>query len=282
VQTFTNTNGCDSVVTLHLTVYQPVTELLELTLCENDLPYHYVNGDIDTTFDVGTPQLSTFNFQLLTQHGCDSTVTLHLTINTANYADFANIACSSYTWNNEVYTESGDYVHTFTNANGCDSVVTLHLTIYQPATETVELTICENDLPYHYVNGDIDTTFEVGTPQLSTFNFQLLTQHGCDSTVTLTLTITPCDTTGITTYTDGILAVYPNPTSGIVTLQLTPATCPLKPEIQIFDIYGKRLQVMSVNGETTQIDLSSYTPGVYLIKLVGDGRVIGVRKVVKE
>ncbi|MBR0078471.1 MAG: T9SS type A sorting domain-containing protein, partial [Bacteroidales bacterium] len=45
---------------------------------------------------------------------------------------------------------------------------------------------------------------------------------------------------------------------------------------------GKRLQVMSVNGETTQIDLSSYTPGVYLIKLVGDGRVIGVRKVVKE
>ena len=34
--------------------------------------------------------------------------------------------------------------------------------------------------------------------------------------------------------------------------------------------------------QTTQIDLSSNTPGVYLIRLVGDGRVIGVRKVVKE
>ncbi|MBQ9509760.1 MAG: T9SS type A sorting domain-containing protein [Bacteroidales bacterium] len=34
--------------------------------------------------------------------------------------------------------------------------------------------------------------------------------------------------------------------------------------------------------QTTQIDLSSYTPGVYLMKLVGDGRVIGVKKVVKE
>ena len=161
-------------------------------------------------------------------------------------------------------------------------MVTLHLTIYEPTNETVELTLCENDLPYHYVNGDIDTTFDVGTPNLSVFNFQFSTSHGCDSVVTLHLTITPCDTTGITTYTDGILSLYPNPTSGIVTLQLTPETCPLNPEIQIFDIYGKRLQVMSVNGETTQIDLSSYTPGVYLIKLVGDGRVIGVRKVVKE
>ena len=89
-------------------------------------------------------------------------------------------------------------------------------------------------------------------------------------------------TTGVNEWGDGHFTVYPNPTSGIVTLQLTPETCNLKPEIQIFDIYGKRLQIMPVRGERTQIDLSSYAPGVYLIQLVGDGRVIGVRKVVKR
>ena len=336
VQTFTNVNGCDSVVTLHLTVYQPETELVELTLCESDLPYHYVNGDIDTTFEVGTPNLSVFNFQFSTSHGCDSmvtlhltiftadyadfadnacgsytwndevyeesgdyvqtftnangcdsVVTLHLTILTANYADFADSACGSYTWNGEVYEESGDYVQTFTNANGCDSVVTLHLTIYQPATETIESTICESDLPYHYVNGDIDTIFEVGTPNLSVFNFQFSTSHGCDSTVTLTLTIEPCDTNGINENGMANLTLYPNPTTGMVNVQFTMNNEQWENvEIQVFDVYGRLLRtVETCHGaslQTTQIDLSQYTPGVYLVRVVNGGKVVAVRKVVKE
>ncbi len=400
VQTLTNANGCDSVVTLHLTIYEPVTELVEVTICENDLPYHYINGDIDTTFEVGTPNLSVFNFQFSTSHGCDSTVTLHLTINqpvvnetyvtacdeyewngetltasgdytttftaangcdstvtlhltifTANYADFADSACGSYTWNGEVYEESGDYVQTFTNANGCDSTVTLHLTIYQSATETVELTICESDLPYHYVNGDIDTTFEVGTPvsqlltfnfqlltshgcdsvvtlhltiypavtelvevtlcendlpyhyvngdidtifevgtpQLSTFNFQLLTQHGCDSVVTLHLTIEPCDTNGINENGMANLTLYPNPTTGMVNVQFTMNNVQSGAgEIQVLDVYGRVLDVVDISDargasvQTVQIDLSHYATGVYFVRMVNGGKVMAVRKVVKE
>ena len=181
-----------------------------------------------------------------------------------------------------------------------DEVIFTTLCDYSALNDTVE--ICENDLPYHYENGEIDTTFEIGTPNFSVFNFQFSTQYGCDSTVTLTLTIDPCDTiptdtiptdtvptdtvptdtTGIIHYETTNLHVYPNPTSGTVTLQLSPETRHLTPEIQIFDIYGLRLQIMPVRGERTQIDLSRYATGVYLIKLVDDGRIIGVRKVVKE
>ena len=181
-----------------------------------------------------------------------------------------------------------------------DEVIFTTLCDYSALNDTVE--ICENDLPYHYENGEIDTTFEIGTPNFSVFNFQFSTQYGCDSTVTLTLTIDPCDTiptdtiptdtvptdtvptdtTGIIHYETTNLHVYPNPTGGTVTLQLSPETCHLTPEIQIFDIYGLRLQIMPVRGERTQIDLSRYATGVYLIKLVDNGRIIGVRKVVKE
>ena len=159
--------------------------------------------------------------------------------------------------------------------------------------DTVE--ICENDLPYHYTNGEIDTTFEVGTPtsQLLTFNFQFSTQYGCDSTVTLTLAIDPCDTTDITdtipTDTNGIihygtsiLSLYPNPTNGTVTLELTPETCTLHPEIQIFDIYGQRLQVISVNNEKTEINLSHYATGIYIVRLVDGNCVVATRKVVRK
>ena len=129
---------------------------------------------------------------------------------------------------------------------------------------------------------DIDTTFDVGTPQLSTFNFQLLTQYGCDSTVTLHLTIEPCDTVGIVEHVTADLTLYPNPTTGTVTIKLTPETCILTPEIHLFDIYGRRLQIMAVTAETIQIDLSNYATGVYLVKLVNDGKVVAVKKVVKE
>ncbi|MBQ3673214.1 MAG: hypothetical protein II928_01930, partial [Paludibacteraceae bacterium] len=44
-------------------------------------------------------------------------------------SEFSVSAETSYTWNSETYTASGDYTQTFPMANGCDSIVTLHLTI---------------------------------------------------------------------------------------------------------------------------------------------------------
>ena len=76
--------------------------------------------------------------------------------------------------------------------------------------------------------------------------------------------------------------LYPNPTSGIVTLQLSPEACSQSSEIQIFDIYGQRIQVMPVNSGNHQIDMSSYATGVYIIKLVSNGNVIGMQKVVRN
>ena len=95
------------------------------------------------------------------------------------------------------------------------------------------------------------------------------------------------NSTSIPTYDDGHFTVYPNPTTGMVNVRLDEngATWNVA-EIQMFDVYGRLLNtVETCHGaslQTTQIDLSSYAPGIYLIKLVGDGRVIGVQKVVKR
>ena len=71
---------------------------------------------------------------------------------------------------------------------GCDSVVkTLHLTVKPSAATDDHLDICEYELPYTYG----DTVFEVGT-ESSVFNFHLSTVDGCDSIVTLFLTVDPC------------------------------------------------------------------------------------------
>jgi hypothetical protein len=78
--------------------------------------------------------------------GCDSIVTLNLTINNTTTGIDVQTACDSYTWINGVtYTSSNNTAtDTLTNAAGCDSVVTLNLTITpisiitsQPVNQTV-------------------------------------------------------------------------------------------------------------------------------------------------
>ena len=87
---------------------------------------------------------------------------------------------------------------------------------------------------------------------------------------------------------NGAFTLYPNPITGIVNIQLSPETCPLKPEIQVFDVYGRLLDVADISDargaslQTVQINLSHYAPGIYFVKLVNGDGVIGVRKVIRK
>lgn len=81
---------------------------------------------------------------------------------------------------------------------------------------------------------------------------------------------------------DESIILYPNPTSGTVSIKLTPETSSTSFEIHVFDIYGQLIDVMTGKSEKNCIDLSTYATGVYLIKLVSSGNVIGVQKVVRN
>ncbi|MDO5343174.1 MAG: T9SS type A sorting domain-containing protein, partial [Bacteroidia bacterium] len=111
-------------------------------------------------------------------HGCDSIVTLHLTINEVFNEEDTQEACESYTWNGTEYTESGDYAKTFQSINGCDSIVILHLTINEVQTSEWEHIACDS-----YIWNDIEYT-ESGGYQQTLENI-----HSCDSIVYLQLTI---------------------------------------------------------------------------------------------
>ncbi len=104
--------------------------------------------------------------------------TLKLTILQAVTTTTSAIACESYTWNGQTYTQSGDYAQTFTAANGCDSVVTLHLTIYQPVATTSSATACESY-----------TWHEQTYTQSGNYTYNYTNEYGCPCTETLQLTI---------------------------------------------------------------------------------------------
>ena len=48
---------------------------------------------------------------------------------------YVNTCNESYTWNNNIYDESGIYFNELTNVNGCDSIVILNLTVFDTINE---------------------------------------------------------------------------------------------------------------------------------------------------
>ena len=116
-------------------------------------------------------------------NGCDSIVTLHLTINQSVATEETVFACDSYEWNGATYTTSGDYTYTTATANGCDSVVSLHLTIYQSETAEETVVACDS---YEW-NG---TTYT----ESGDYTYFSAADNGCDRIVTLRLTIHQSET----------------------------------------------------------------------------------------
>ena len=167
--------GCDSIVTLHLSVSDNITTEFWQQVCDS----YTWNG---TTYSTSGNYTQTFT----SSHGCDSIVTLHLTISDDIHTEFTREGCESYTWNGTTYNASGDYTQTFTSVQGCDSIVTLHLTIYHTQTGDDYMSICDNELPFLW-QGVVFTA--AGTRTVT-----LQTAHGCDSIVTLHLTVYPTQT----------------------------------------------------------------------------------------
>jgi len=69
--------------------------------------------------------------------GCDSVVTLNLTIKQPTTSSTSQSASGSYSWNGNTYTSSGTYTWLGTNAAGCDSTATLNLTINSIVTSNI-------------------------------------------------------------------------------------------------------------------------------------------------
>jgi gliding motility-associated-like protein len=77
---------------------------------------------------------------------------------------------------------SGTYLDTLTAVNGCDSIVTLNLTVLPNPTTTLNESICAGNS--YTFNNQVLTTSGV-------YSVTLLAANGCDSVVTLNLTVNP-------------------------------------------------------------------------------------------
>lgn len=165
------TTSCPQYQSLNLTIHHNVNTIENITACDSCT----WNG----TNYMDTPTTPP-TYNTTTIHGCDSMVTLHLTINRSSISTETKTACDSYTWHGTTYyTSTNTPTYIEQNHYGCNSIVTLNLTINNSTTETVTLQECDS-----YTWHGVTYTTSTNTPTFDTVN-----ARGCDSTAILHLTI---------------------------------------------------------------------------------------------
>ncbi|MGB0871032.1 MAG: PA domain-containing protein [Flavobacteriales bacterium] len=180
--TLNNIYGCDSIVTLNLTVNPTPTTPLTESICEGE------------SFMVGSSAYTTsgnYTNTLSNMYGCDSVVTLNLTVNPISNTPLTESICEgeNYTVGSSIYTSTGIYTDTFMNVYGCDSIVSLDLTVHPLFNIPLAESICMGE------------TFIVGSTGYTTtgnYSDTLTSINGCDSVVNLDLTINALSNTPLT------------------------------------------------------------------------------------
>jgi hypothetical protein len=74
------------------------------------------------------------------------------------------------------------------------------------------------------------------------------------------------------------LILYPNPTDGLVYIKNDKLT---SGQMDVFDSLGKHLLSQSITEEDTKLDFTSFSPGVYFVKIVS-GSKSGIKRIIRN
>jgi gliding motility-associated-like protein len=180
-------NNCDSIVTLQLTVHPVYNDTINAEIC---LGESYNKPYFDTV--PTTAGFIQWTQNRTTIDGCDSITTLNLTVHPVYHDTIVAEICLTegyYLYGFDTLPTSVgfiQYTNYYSTEHGCDSTRTLQLTVNPVYDDTINATICLHDT-YNLYGFDV-TPSSAG---FYTFVKELTTKRGCDSTVTLLLTVNP-------------------------------------------------------------------------------------------
>lgn len=262
----------------------------------------YITGAFDHTVDFD-PNSGFFNLTSLGNNNSKD-LFVHKLLLCQSTTNSINItACNSYTSpSGALHTISGIFNDTIPNAAGCDSIITINLTITQPTSSSIAPNLCSNS--YTAPDGQVYS-------QSGTYTAIIPNTAGCDSTITINLTLTPapivnagadqviCEGssvtlsgTGATVYnwSDGIInAVAFQPPVGTHNYIVTGTSANGCTDIDTVTVFVTPLPVVSFTGENTvscspvTFSLTNTTPNALNCAwdisngddLIGCGSVIG-------
>jgi len=270
--------GCDSVITIDLTINYSDLYTFEVDACDM---YLSPSGEVWTESGMYVDTIPTMT-------GCDSILYISLTINTSAAYSYDVVACESYVSpSGEVWTESGVYVDTIATVAGCDSVITVDLTIVNidvTVTQTDnELEVAETGATYQWLDCNADFAI-IGGETNQVFVVTSDGSYAVQVTKDVCVDTSECTTIvgfGIIESDFGVtLTSYPNPTTGQFIIELGQEQDVINATIynSIGEVVGKntfnqtQLLTFTINGDA----------GVYFIELITNTGKTARARVIKQ
>lgn len=172
--TIANFNGCDSIITVNLTITGNTTSTISPTACNYYISpskkYYWLKSGTYSDFIKNK------------SNGCDSLITINLTIIKSSEVNFKVETCNSYKSPSGKYTwtQTGKYIDTIKNKVGCDSIMNFDLIVNYDQTNTINITACD-----FYTSPSGKSTWTSS----GKYSDVIPTSKGCDSIITINLTV---------------------------------------------------------------------------------------------
>lgn len=265
---FSNTyqiaGGCDSVVELSLTVNPTYNTNVDLTICSTATYDFY--GDI-------LDQPGQYYHTFTSQHGCDSTITLNLNVDSYYQVNLTEHICEgdmSTTPGFEGRIDAGIDTLFLVATNSCDSLVLFYLEVGR--IDNVEL-VDSIEVDNEYTNYGFELA-AISSEGEYTFTNTLVNNEGCDSIVTLTLKVLPKPVIPepeiVETPDEISFEVFPSPASGQVTVR---ANYDIGGAMDVYEYtihneLGEFMDKGYIDSMDTILDISKYNSGYYYIKIL--------------
>ena len=213
-------------------------------------------------------------------YGCDSVHVLNLSVFSAYEASEDAQICNgdAYSWHGNQYYTSGVYFDSLLTQNGCDSVSVLQLTV-----NDLPLVTLGNLDPYYCVyhasvnmsgnpaggvftgTGVSGNTFDPAVAGVGnwTIVYSYTDTSGCENSDSVLVEVSDCN--GIEKVEESSISVFPNPSSGQLTI-----TFPAEDDytLSFIDALGQIVQTTQIlSQKTAQLNLNTFAPGVYMLKV---------------
>ena len=173
IDTLSTIGGCDSIVTLYLTINDPFVDSIDATIC---------NGETYTSNGFSESEMGRYEHLFSTVGGCDSLRILNLHVKPSYNDTIEATICQGDMYTNFGFSadKNGYYTHSNQTFLGCDSITVLHLQVNETKHDTIQTKICKGEI---YNENNFSAT------ESGEYVRNLQTSLGCDSIVTLLLTV---------------------------------------------------------------------------------------------
>ena len=195
---------------------------------------------------------------------------------------------------------SNDFYYIVSNACGADTA-SIEVSTFQPANTGTPVTpfeVCNwgNIYLYDGLSGTIDfggnwnddtgtgvltgASLQVSALNAGSYQFTYTASNGVCADATTTITVDLNDCTGIDEPAASNFSVYPNPSTGLFTIEFEGVVSNVK--LSILDLNGRIVYSQTLVKNKTNVDLNTIANGVYTVVLISDDTVSSTKMIVAK